>query len=226
MKITAGEMTLIKDRRHGKPPRRAMRIPVSFTGEMIQRPCPFRRGSAYTLSDGERIAYITVTSVEMQRLGDLDSAAARLEGYTEAVFALGAFAERWGSVSERREVWVISFMVTSQPEPLSDDPVFLAKVGDYTNVAGRQAVPGDPEVCILPGEGERARVQAIAAKEAPTRKEVENVIATGETLRSAMLSMKARNRAALIVREAEKLRAELLSSDRPLDVLSSARAAG
>jgi hypothetical protein len=51
---------------------------------------------------------------------------------------------------------------------------------------------------------------------------VEGIIADGETLRGSLLSMKARRRAALIVKEAEKLRGELAVGSGPSDPLRSA----
>lgn len=228
MRVTHTEMALILDKRHGKPSRRMMRLPVSHSEEMIERPCPMVFGGSYVLSDGARSTHVSVVEVPRREpLGLLDSRDARHEGYPSVALARQAFEGHHGGSGDGRIVWVIAFAVTgTERDELSDTPVFLAKSGEYTTIAGRQAVPGDPEVCILPGEGERARVLALARDEAPTRDQVEDLIATGEILRASMTSMKARNRAALIVREAEKLRAELRDGPfRAPDALRSARAA-
>lgn len=228
MRITAEEMTLVLDHAHGRQLRRMMRLPVTHNHEADERKCPMKVGSAYKLSDGTRETWIMVTAVRRERLGDLTDGDVRREGYKsrgEALFALLGFNML---DCELRWMWVISFVGTgNEPSPLSDTPVFLSGDGGYTTVAGLQSVPGDPEVAIVDeSEGERARVLALALREAPTREQVEGLLASAETLRETMLSMKARRRAALIVREIEKLRGEVVVAEVPPDAVRCARAAG
>lgn len=231
MNITPEEMTLILERRHGRPARRMMRLPVTHTGEAIERKCPVRRGESYKLSDGERETYITVIEEpRRERLGEMSYGDARREGYDNPIVAMMAFVnrERMGAMSTAnglgREVWVIAFEHTENERlPSADTPVFLSGDGGYTTVASLQSVPGDPEV-VLPsdGEGERARVLALAHREAPTREQIEALIGYVGELRETMLSMKDRNRLALIAKELSKLSV----AAPPVDALRSARAAG
>jgi len=218
MIVTPEEMALIKERPHGRQPRRMMRLPVTYNDEAMKRPCPMRVGKSYTLQTDRKgepcQVFILVISVREERLGELLESDSRREGYKSREAALEAYYTRHGPfVADNGQVWAISFQVVMEPITTLDQPVFLSKVGDYTTLAGRQAVPGDPEVCIIPGEGEQARVMALAARQGPAYGAINRATREVESLRESLTGMKARNRAALIARELVKLQNELPVSE-------------
>jgi hypothetical protein len=108
-------------------------------------------------------------------------------------------------------VWAISFVRGDEREFMAQDqPVYLARFGrDYTTVRA-QAVAGEPEVMpALPGAAERARIVALAQRQAPQRRAIGRMLEEADSLRGAMVTMRARNRVKLICREIGKLQAEL-----------------
>jgi hypothetical protein len=209
MIVSQTEIDMIRTR-HGKPARRMMRLPVTYDAEAIKRPCPMRMGYSYKLQtrDLSETQWVLVNATPYaRRAGGMTLDEARHEGYRtldERMQALGDLGEPTGG-----NVWVIAFQPVDAPVSALDAPVFLSKVGDYTTLAGRQAVPGDPEACVIPGEGERARVMALAERQGPQLGAINRATREVESLRDSLMSMKARNRAKLIAKELAKLQAEL-----------------
>ena len=64
-------------------------------------------------------------------------------------------------------------------------------------------------MALVPGAAEHARVVAIANRQQPLSKRLSRMERDASELRDELVSMKARNRAALIEKELAKLRGEL-----------------
>jgi hypothetical protein len=189
--------------------RRMMRLPASASPKAR---CPLTVGAVYTLqprpfAPGQ--AQITVTDARREPLEALSLADARREGYAGVQGALAAFRRAHGVLPEQL-VWVVGFVRGDESEfVLQDAPVYLSKYHDVTTIGAKQAVLGDPEMCIARGAAEHARVMRLATRQEPAVAAINRVGAEVGALREAMTSMKARNRAKLIERELAKLRAEL-----------------
>lgn len=202
MVVAPAEIRLIATMR-----RRMMRLPV-----LDSVPCPVRVGRAYRLQPrpfAPAEATVTVTVVRREALLALTPEDARREGYGSVQGALDAWQRAHGEPAPEQRVWVVSFVCGDHSEfTRQDEPVYLAKHGDYTTRPAK-AVLGEPEVTILPGAGESARVMALARRQRPVQQKIDKVLEDVESLKAAMLGMKARNRAKLIERELTKLRQEL-----------------
>ena len=188
-----------------------MRLPAS--GSPKER-CPLNVGGVYNLqprlfTKGQ--ATITVTNAYREPLKALCPNDARREGHGGVQGALEAWRRSHGLPRDGQLVWVVEFVRGDESEwVMHDAPVYLSKIGDYTTIAGKQAVRGDPELCLpLPGVAESARVMAIARRQGPALGQINKATREVETLRDAMVTMRARNRAKLIERELTKLRGEL-----------------
>jgi hypothetical protein len=199
---------VIEQIQHPRFKRRTIRLPV-----IPKVACPVRTGHVYKLQTrrGARSQLeITVTEVTRGILGALTTADARREGFGGVESAMRAWTRWYGQPTTRQPVWIVDFVKGDATARVNaDTPVYLSRYGDYTTHGYRQAVPGDPEACILPGAGESARVHAIAARQEPLSEALERAAREVGMLRESMLTMKARNRARLIEKELARLRAEL-----------------
>jgi hypothetical protein len=115
-------------------------------------------------------------------------------------------------VERQGETWLVSFLKGDEAEVFNDAPVYLASTGDFTTVASRQAVPGDPE--YLPPFAEdlaRARQKALEKRVEPHRTDLAAMRAAHKRMaeRKHTMAVAARRRLALIERETEKLAGEL-----------------
>lgn len=187
-----------------------MRLPAS--GSPKER-CPLNIGGVYNLQPrlfARGQAKITVTSARREPLDALCQNDARREGHGGVQGALEAWRRSHGLPREGQLVWVVEFVRGDESEWVThDSPIYLSKIGDYTTIGSKSAVPGDPELCLpLPGASETARVMAIAQRQGPALGQINRATQEVETLRDAMVTMRARNRAKLIERELAKLRAE------------------
>ena len=213
MVVSQSEIDLIL---RSKFARRQMRLPVTYDSEAMPRHCPVRLGGVYQLRtiDSPKVqATISVTEVHRDRQDALSASQARREGFNSIDQAQTAFCDLHGPSAPHRPVWVITFALS---EALTDQPVFLSKDGGYTTAQSRQAVLGDPEVMLIPGASETARVMALAKRDEHEREAIRRQVAELETLSEAMSSMKARNllrRAARTIEAAQRV----LLSEQVLD---------
>lgn len=185
--------------------RRMIRLPVGTYRLKV--------GHAYKLQAQRGVGgvVVTVTEVREEPLADLTVGDARREGFGTVQGALGAW-ERWhGKPARDQRVQVVSFVLGDESAFFrgTDTPVYLSKYRDYTIFASRQAVKGDPEVMLVPGSGERARVMALAERQAPQAQAITRLRDQVSELKQAMLGMKARSRMRLIERELGKILDEM-----------------
>jgi len=169
--------------------RRMMRLPAPPD-------CPVELGRPYRLQVRRGVpAELTITPIALrcEPLGALEQRDARREGYGTVEGALRAWRGAHGQPAPTQEVWVVSFVVGDHSAFFGlDEDVYLAKYGDYTTRAERQAVSGDPPVMLVPGSSERSRVMSIARRNMPLRDEARALAARAETLRESIGHMKAR----------------------------------
>lgn len=113
-------------------------------------------------------------------------------------------------VPERHgDVWMVAFVMGDQSSE-TDQPVYLAKCGDYTFQETKQAIRGDPELSMpLPGDLAKARAKARERRVNPQREAIGQSARWIGELRTDMLAMKGRNRKKLIERELANLASEL-----------------
>lgn len=111
-------------------------------------------------------------------------------------------------VHRQEDNWLIRFTRGEHPD-LLDRPLYLSKVGDYTSVSSKQAVPGDPEVMLPFAEDlARARAKAREVRISPQRESLQRTKGEAEAMLQTMKAMKSRNRAKLILKELDKLAVE------------------
>jgi hypothetical protein len=174
-------------------------------GGKALRGCPVRKGGVYHLkapTPYDRYRAVAerqpTRALMVLRLWDLCDRH-RARGLTITVTA----------VERQAEHWLVHFAPGSHADQF-DRPVFLAKYGDYTMTPSKQAVPGDPEV-LLPLEADlaKARAKAIERRVSPDRHIVQDAKKQLTPLQQSMVSMKARTRLARVLKELEKIEADL-----------------
>jgi hypothetical protein len=201
----------IRQIRWARTRRRVVHMPVrrGALNEVLK--CPMREGGVYRL--------VPCSAVEHKRRQ------ARRESVTRAQ-AVCAFIDLVQGVRRTERQLSIVVTVTAAPTviagvwhvPVSpgdlsgqnDRALFLSSIGDYTFSHSRQAVPGDPEV-MFPSDAdlERARRRARERQSSPASATVRAMRENVDTLRGAMLTMKAETRRKLIAKELEKLAREV-----------------
>ena len=191
--------------------RRMLRLPASASAKAQ---CPLRQGGVYNLAPrpfAKGQVTVTVFDVRREPLADLSLADSRREGYASPAGAVDAWKRAHGLPADGQLVWVVSFTRGDESEFMTQDrPIYLTKFGDYGTIAGRQAVPGDPELCVIPGAAEQARVMALATRQQGVSSAIQRTRNDLDgKLRGQMISMKTRSRARLIEKEMAKLEAEL-----------------
>jgi hypothetical protein len=111
------------------------------------------------------------------------------------------------------DVWLVRFEKGERRE-LFDSPVFLAKYGDFTMTASKQAIPGDPELSTPFAEDlARARAKALERRVSPQRQLVSKISADVDTLRTSLEAMGKRNRLRRVEHDLSVLAHELSSAD-------------
>jgi hypothetical protein len=107
------------------------------------------------------------------------------------------------------EVWTFAFEKGSHAEVL-DRPVYLAKCGDFTLTASRQAVRGDPELMTpFAKDLERARKTALERRISPQQAAVDRIRNDLDTLSRSMKSMKARTKLARLLKALDNVEAQI-----------------
>jgi hypothetical protein len=110
-------------------------------------------------------------------------------------------------------VWVVRFEPGDRRE-LFDRSVYLSKVGDYTMTASTQAVPGDPELMSpLAEDIAKARLKALERRVSPEREVITQAKGALSPLQRSMSEMRCRTRLARVLKELEKIEAELSVHD-------------
>jgi hypothetical protein len=175
MKIPAAELDLVRTMK-----RRQMRLPVENRPPRIGRICKL------WAADREPIT-ITVSAVRKEPLEAISRGDARREGYASRQGAIDAFRARYGDVDR---VFVIDFLVGRHE--IKDQPIYLARRGSDYTVRREQAMVGEPEVMVAPGESEKARIVALAKDLNPQYEVLSSLYLDLEKLRESLKSMKAR----------------------------------
>lgn len=187
---------------------RALRSPVTRTADSSTKRCPLRADGVYTLHPR--------VPVDVYR-----AAAERQPTHARKVLYWISQCETKSrqvtitvtSVDREGDEWVVRFE-KGDWRANSDRPVYLAQQNDFTMVASRQTVKGDPEyLSPLAEDIRRARERALEVRVSPHRAQVQRLRDEADTLAGAMTSMKARNRVRLAAKELEKALAELSSPD-------------
>lgn len=182
-------------------------LPVRIGRFGERKACPARQGGIYCLR--ARVPYelyVSMAEREPSRaravLYLIERVSRPTPTVTVTVLAVGR------QQVEGVDTWVVRYR-KGEHRDLFERPMYLSKIGDLTTQQSRQAIPGDPEVVVLPGEGERARMMEIAQRAQPHRENVKRAANEIDTLKGALFDMKARRRAELISRELAKLANEL-----------------
>lgn len=182
-------------------------------GKAIKR-CPLRERSVTTLAPG-------VTHAQYRAQAQAQSTRAMgVLWFLDRCETLRTVTITVTKVERQGDVWLVHFAKGDRADELDHD-VFLAKYGDYTMSASKQAVPGDPPVMMpLAEDLAKARAKARERRVSPQRELVSKMQADADTLQRALSDMKDRTRAKLIAKELEKLAAKL-SVDESAIVLES-----
>jgi hypothetical protein len=197
------------DEINGKARRRIMRLPAKHGKFGELKRCPMRPGGVYRLRPP--IPYDRCRTIaERQptrartilRLYDL------CERHPVRYVAVTVFA-----VVRQEDEWLIRF-IRGEDRSLLDRPVYLAKYGDYTMTASKQAVPGDPELLLpLAEDLAKARAKALESRVSPQRQLVSKISADVDTLRGSLEEMGKRNRLRRVEHDLKALARELSSAD-------------
>ena len=186
-------------------------MPVRYGKFGELKRCPARPGSAYTLK--ARVPYEQIrerSTAQPSRARAVLWLIDQCQEPTKTQIITVDLVERDG------EEWIVHFKKGDHSGTL-DSPVFLSKSGDYTMIASRQAVPGDPEVMMpFAKDLEKARRKALEGRIGPQRQLVGKISTEVGALKSSLASMKARNRLRRIEHDlkavANELSTEVLSS--------------
>lgn len=186
-------------------PRRILELPVHIGPLGETKRCPLRRGSVYKLTASHPYArYRREAEAEPHRVAAILRLIDRCDVPAPLVMITVKEVERHG------DRWLVRFLRGDHRGAFEDRDVYLSKYGDYTMSAKRQAVPGDPPVMTPFSEDlERARRQALERRFGPQQQMVARLRSDTETLAQSIVDMKARNRAKVILREIDKLSAQL-----------------
>lgn len=192
MIVSQAEIGLVLN---SKMRRRMMRLPAP------NRKCPVKYGSSYRLqpSTGAKgqVTIVVIEPPRRERLAAITRSDAIREGYASVQGALEAWECTHGQPAMNEMVWVVAFARDEKGECAEfvnqDGSFYLAKVGDYTSYANRQAVRGDPPLLPLSAE-DLARARAAAtARVSPQIGSIARMRAESQALREAMAAMRDRN---------------------------------
>ncbi|HEY7831781.1 MAG TPA: hypothetical protein VIC06_14560 [Solirubrobacteraceae bacterium] len=202
MIVTQQEIDLIL---HPKIRRRVLTLPVRNGKRWGERKkCPVRKGCSYTLRSSPPYAQHKINAERQPtRARAVLDLVERCQQPTRAATITVLDVERQDGS------WVIRFDLGDQ-STVFDNPVYLARYGDFTMIEGKQAVQGDPELApTLAEDLAKARAKAREARVNPDRQVLMNAKGTIGPLQKSLIDMKARNRLALILKEMDKLADEL-----------------
>jgi hypothetical protein len=169
-----------------------------------RKKCPVRPGGVYHLKG--RVPYEQYQT-EAQNQPTRARAVLRLIDQCEAPAKTVTITVL--TTEAQDEQWLIRF-IKGDHATTFDHPVYLAKYGDFTTEASKQAIPGDPEVMTPSAEDlTKARAKARERQTTPQLEGLARLRDEADTLRASMTKMKARNRIALAIKEIDKTVTEL-----------------
>lgn len=200
--------------------RRVIHLPVVYGKHGERKRCPMRKGGVYHLKG--RVPY------ERHR-ADAQDQPTRARAVLHLIDRCESPAKTVTvtvlDTEMQDEKWLIRF-IKGDHVTVFDRPVYLARYGDYTTEAGRQAVPGDPELMTPFAEDlAKARAKALESRVSPQQQALKQAADRAQTLQRSLKNMKARD----LVRRAQRnyeAAARILLSDEVLDSPSSAVADG
>lgn len=202
MIVTHVEITEINRRVR---PRRVLELPVQLGPLGETKRCHLRKGGVYKLTAS--VAYAKYRR-EAEAEPDRRVAVLRLIDRCDVPIPKTTITVR--EVERHGDSWLVRFLLGDHRGALEDRDVYLSKYGDYTTSAKRQAVQGDPPLMTPFAEDlEKARRQALERRFSPHRDVLSRMHSDAETLAQSLASMKARNRAKVLLKEIEKLSAQL-----------------
>jgi hypothetical protein len=200
--------------------RRVIHLPVIYGQHGERKRCPMREGGVYHLKG--RIPYelyLATAQDQPTRARGVLRLIDRCESPAKTVTITVLATEM------QDEKWLIRF-IKGNHATVFDRPVYLARYGDYTTEAGRQAVPGDPELMTpFPEDLAKARAKALERQLSPQQLALQQAANRAQTLQQSLKNMKARD----LVRRAQRnyeAAARILLSDEVLDSSSIAVADG
>jgi hypothetical protein len=214
----------VRDARHPRTGR-VLRTSEQSSGTALRK-CPMRKGATYSLRAAVPCArYRQLASAEPTRARSV----LRLYDLCEHPTVKPVRITVIEAPERQDDVWLVRFVVNEKADEhveVLDPPIFLAKYGDYTMSASRQAIPGDPEAQFPFAEDlENARQRAREGMIAPQRETLARLSAEIDSCARVMKAMKARQ---LVKRAQRNLEAaeRLLLSDASVDCAIRAAADG
>lgn len=200
--------------------RRVIHLPVVYGKHGERKRCPMRKGGVYHLKG--RVPYDQYRAEAKDQPTRAQAVLAlidRCESPAKTVMITVLDTEM------QDEKWLIRF-IKGDHATIFDYPVYLARYGDYTTEAGRQAVRGDPELMTPFTEDlTKARDTALKRRVSPQQQALKQAAGRAQALQPSLKNMKARE----LVRRAQRnyeAAARILLSDEVLDSPSIAVADG
>lgn len=200
------------DQIRSKIRRRVLHLPVLYgqkLGEQSQRPlkkCPLREGDVRTLE-------AAIPRKALRERAELQPTAAKaVLAWIDLCQAPVISVEiTVTSVVREGDVWIVRFE-KGDWRPQSDRPVYLARSNDFTMIASKQTVKGDPELLSpVADDIRRARRKALEGRVSPEVAALRKQVEDADTCQRAMTNMKARNLVRRAQRNYEAAVRELLS---------------
>jgi hypothetical protein len=198
--------------RHAKLPRKGSRRAhkTNAKGGTSLRCCPLRKGGVYRLEPPiPRDHYLQISNRQPTRARAMLRYWDLCDRHPRKPITITVWLD---PIREGNE-WLVFFALGDHREAF-DRAVYLAKYGDYTMTASKQAVAGDPEV-LMPFACDlaAARKHALEKRISPQQQALDRIRADTDTLLAAMKALKDRNRLKLIRREIDKLAAKLSAEE-------------
>ena len=193
---------------NGRIRRRVLELPVQHGqrfGEL--KKCPMREGGVYTLQAA--IPYARHRAVAERQPTRALGVLALIERCMNPAKTVTITVTE--PVTRHEDRWIVRFEKGDWAGQLDED-VYLSRDNDFTTIASRQAVRGDPPLMTpFAAHLEHAREKAREKREQPYRSDMAAMRAAHRRMavRKHDMRITARKRLALIERETEKLASEL-----------------
>jgi hypothetical protein len=206
MNISQSELQLILNPKIRK---RWLTLPVKRGSEGELKKCPMKAGGVYRLK--ARVPYERFREQAEAQPSRARAVLALIERCDRPTAGVTVTVRSVPMIED--DAWMVCFEKGDHASVL-DRPLFLARSGDYTFSASRQAVPGDPEVLMpLAADLEKARRRAREEQVTPQIKHVRHVVGQMGELQKSMRSMKHRDLARRAQRTLQTLERLLLSDE-------------
>ncbi|HEY4452406.1 MAG TPA: hypothetical protein VGN13_12525 [Solirubrobacteraceae bacterium] len=193
--------------------RRTLERPVTYGRFGERKRCPVKLGGVYRLTT--KTPYEAYRNQAQREPTRARAVLHLIERCLESKMQLSiTISETPVMVGDR---WIVRF-TKGDHRGVQDRPLYLSKVGDYTFDSWRQAVPGDPDVCLpLAADIEKARRETAERRIHPQVDNVRKMERGAGELARAMKRMKVENaKAESLIRRAQRnltAAARLLSED-------------